>query len=173
MTDAFHGRIMEFHLCGGPIKDWMEIPYISVPLERLYRVNEEARTLDPVQQWQELIVLPKVLHALEVYCDELGVDDFYAFAAHCQNLADPSSALVFSPPERPMHFLNASDLHAFIDATAALKNAAPVHLQEPHCIVNVRFVDGVSARQLRLILKDVVRPRLPGPVARHVLYNLR
>ena len=49
MTDAFHGRVVEFHLRGGPIEDWMEIPYISVPLERLYEVNERAHTLIPVE----------------------------------------------------------------------------------------------------------------------------
>jgi hypothetical protein len=168
MTDDFHGRVVEFHLCGGPIEDWMEIPYISVPLERLYEVDEGSHILIPVERWRELIMLPKLLHVLEVYCEELRVDDFYTFTADCENLTNPSSALTFSPPERPMQFLNANDLHAFINARAAL-TAAPVRLQEPHCIVNVRFV-GVSARRLRLLLKDVVRPsssgsrRSPSPV---------
>jgi hypothetical protein len=160
--------MMENTTTSGPIEDWMEIPYISVPLECLYGVNEGAHTLVPVERWCELVMLPKLLLVLEVYCEELSVDDFYTFAADCENLTDPSSALAFSPPEHPMQFLNANDLHAFINTRAALK-AAPVHLQEPHCIVNVRFV-GVSAHQLRLLLKDVVRPsssgsrRSPSPV---------
>ena len=99
MSGAFHGRVVEFHLRGGPIEDWMEIPYISVPLDKIYQVNAEAHTiLDPiVNKWLERFMLPKVLHALEVFCNEHGIDSFDSFAAYCNSLADPSSALSFLP----------------------------------------------------------------------------
>ena len=160
MSNNFHGQVVEFRLHGGPIEQWMEIQYISIPLDRIYQVNAEAHIIDPIEKWHERSILPKVLHALEAFCNEHGVDGFESFAACCSSLADPSSALAFLPLEHPLRFLGANEFHAHIDAARALRET-PVRPEGPHCVLNVRFV-GVAARRLRLLLKNIVRPSSSG-----------
>lgn len=137
---------MEFRLHGGPIEQWMEIQYISIPLNKIYQVNAKACTIDPFEKWHERSILPKVLHALEAFCREHSVDGFEQFTACCSSLADPSSVLAFLPLKHPLCFLGANELHAHIDAAGALRKA-PVHPKGPHCVLNVSFVS-VAAHQL-------------------------
>ena len=105
-------------------------------------------------------MLPKVLHTLEVFCNEHGINGFDVFTAYCNGLADPSSALSFLPLEHPLRILSVNELHAHIDATSAL-SAAPICPKGPHCVLNVRFVS-VTARQLQLLLKDIIHPSSSG-----------
>ena len=146
MSDNFHGQVVEFHLHGGPIEAWMEILYISIPLDRIYQIITEAHVIDPIEMWHVHCVLPKVLHALGAFCDEHGVDSFESFAEYCSSLADPLSALAFSPFEHPLRFLNANILRAHINDTRIL-HEAPAHPEGPHCVLNAHFI-GVAARQL-------------------------
>jgi hypothetical protein len=160
MSDDFYGQVMEFRLRGGPIEAWMEIPFVSIPLEKIYQVHADAFAIEPVVKWRERLVLPKVLYSLEVFCDEHGIDGYDSFTAFCNGLADPSSALSFSPLEHPLLVLGVNELHAHIDAASALREAS-VPSKGPHCVLNARFV-GVAARQLRLLLKDIIRPSSSG-----------
>jgi hypothetical protein len=137
---------MVFCLYRGPIAEWMEIPYVSIPLDKIYQVHAEVFTIDPVVKWRERFMLPKVLHALEVFCEEYGIDGYDSFATSCNSLADLSSALSFSPLEHPLLVLGANELHAHTNAASALSEAS-ICPKGLHCVLNVRFV-GVTARQL-------------------------
>jgi hypothetical protein len=118
MSDHFCSQVVAFHLHGGPITEWMEIPFVSVPLEKIYQVHADAFAIEPIVKWRECYVLPKVLYALEIFCNEHGIDGYASFTAFCNNLVDPSSALSFLPLEHPLLVLGANELHAHIDATS-------------------------------------------------------
>jgi hypothetical protein len=143
MSDNFCSQVVAFCLYGGPIAEWMEIPFVSVPLEKIYQVHADAFTIEPVMKWRECFVLPKVLHALKVFCEEYGIDGYDSFATFCNSLVDPSSALSFSPLEHPLLVLGANELHAHIDTASALSKVS-IYPKGPHCVLNVCFVS-VSA----------------------------
>jgi hypothetical protein len=146
MSDDFRGQVVAFRLHGGPIADWMKIPFVSVTLEKIYQVHADAFAIEPVVKWREHLVLPKVLYSLEVFCDEHGIDGHDLFAAFCNGLVDPLFALLFSPLEHPPLVLGANELYAHVNAACALREVS-VPSKGPHCMLNVRFV-GVAARQL-------------------------
>ena len=68
MSDNFCGQVMAFRLHGEPIAEWMEIPFVSVPLEKIFKVDcciDKIGNHDechPAPRWKEEHILPKLLH---------------------------------------------------------------------------------------------------------------
>ena len=89
------------HLHGRPIScNWMDIMTISIPLIDVYKISLDG-ILEPIEKWQECIVLPRILSTLENFCVMENIDSFKAFLAACNALPDPMLVMAFMPIDDP------------------------------------------------------------------------
>ena len=97
MTNRLKDKCLQLVLCGGYVKDWMDIPVISIPLDHIYCLSVDGQELQPVEKWRERVVLPEVLSMLESFCVKQGIQDFGAFSDACNMILDRSLAMAFTP----------------------------------------------------------------------------
>ena len=97
MTNRLKDNCLQLVLCGGYVKDWMDIPVISIPLDCIYCLSVDEQELQTVEKWRERVVLPEVLSMLESFCIRQGIQDFGAFSDACNTIRDLSRVMAFTP----------------------------------------------------------------------------
>ena len=103
-----------------------------------------------VNNWQRLIVYPKVIHRLRTFCKECNVD-FEPFERFCQAADEPWASMLFTPFNDLQMTLAGKVLTSFIDP---MLDVLVSPLSVIHCHLNVQF-EGAMAQQLTELLSDV------------------
>ena len=153
-TNRLQDKILQLHLHGSSIYDWMDILVIAISLDQIYHPSADGQDPQTIEKWQERVVLPEVLMALALFCMEKGLKNFDSFSNACNALPDPSLAIAFTPVNQPCLYLSPAMLHCHLDVACALETSMP---DEAYCILGVCFV-GVMAQQLEVLLQNVQPP---------------
>ena len=132
----------------------MAIPVITIPLDKMYKLSANQQDPELIKNWHERIILPEVLSTLELYLMRKGIKNIHSLSDACNALADPLSALAFSPVNHQHRHLAPVEVHQHINVVCALETDV---LDEAHCALGVCFV-GTAAQQLEALLQNVWSP---------------
>ena len=99
-------------------------------------------------------MLPRILSALEDFCDEDNIDGFESFLAAFNALPDPLLVIAFTPFDDSWLSLSLSEVHQHIGADRLLETDVSVTMP---CHLGIRFV-GIAACKLKKLLHDVQSP---------------
>ena len=100
----------------------MDIPVIAIPLDRIYKLSaDQQQDPEPIKNWRETVILPKVLSTLELYLMREGIKNIDSLHNMCNALTDPLSALMFTPVNHQHRHLTPAEVHKRINVVCALK----------------------------------------------------
>ena len=139
MTDLLCDKYLSLFLHGGPIRDWMDIMDVDIPLDRIYKLTPDGREVETIKCWRENVIVPGILKVLEWFCHGKGIEGFSAFEDACYALPDPSAAFVFTPPDNPHWSLPPHIIHWRIDALCI--QLPDVEYDAAHCLLGICLVD--------------------------------
>ena len=93
-----------------------------------------------VNNWQRLIMYPKIIHHLRTFCEEYDVN-FGPFECFCQAADEPWANMLFTPFDDLQMTLAGKALTSFIDPRLDVLMSP---LSVIHCHLNVQFEGDVA-----------------------------
>ena len=130
----------------------MDIPVIAIPLDRIYKLSaDQQQDPEPMKNWRETVILPKVFSTLELYFMREGIENIDSLRNVCHALTDPSLALMFTPVNHQRRHLTLAEVHKRINVVRALETDVS---DEAHCALGVCFV-GLAGREFSRLMRSI------------------